>query len=63
MKSYLNWFCERDRNIRFSHISTPIKRKDNKILALKDDIGLNQFTLMDFIQKNFFNLYSSYWIP
>lgn len=34
-----NWLLQGDRNTHFFHLSTILRRKNNRIIVLKDDIG------------------------
>jgi len=38
-KSRVNWMIQGDRNTNFYHVSTLVRRKRNKILAIKNSVG------------------------
>lgn len=51
-----------DRNTTFFHMSTLVKRKKNKIIAIKNSIGewlLDEREVRDYVQKNFQDIYMS----
>ena len=39
LKSRVNWMIQDDRNTSFYHVSTLVRRKRNKIMAIKDAVG------------------------
>lgn len=39
LKSRVNWMIQGDRNTSFYHVSTLVRRKRNKIMAIKDVVG------------------------
>ena len=39
LKSRVNWMIQGDRNTAFYHVSTLVRRKRNKIMAIKDSVG------------------------
>lgn len=60
-KSRCSWWEMGDRNTRFFHTSTIIRRKKNKILALKDSNGewiYDQDVLVGMVRTFYLNLFS-----
>ena len=62
LKSRVNWMILGDRNTSFYHISILVRRKRNRILAMKNSVGewlYKEREVMDYIRKGFKDLYSS----
>ena len=62
MKSRYNWFIQGDRNTRFFHISTVIRRKRNIIFCLQDDQGnwvCDEHGVAELVRSGFVKLFSS----
>ena len=62
VKSRYNWLIQGDRNTRFFHISTLIRRKRNKISCLKDDQGnwvRDEHGVVKLVRSGFVKLFSS----
>ena len=62
LKSRINWMIFGDRNTSFYHLSTIVRRKRNKILAIKNSVGdwlTDEMEVMDYIRKSFIELYTT----
>ena len=62
LKSRVGWVVDGDRNTKFFHTSTIIRRRFNKILRLKNSVGEwleNSDIIRDHIQSAFIDLFSS----
>ena len=62
LKSRLNWMIFGDRNTSFYHMSAIVRRKRNKIQAIKnsvDDWLLDEREVMEHIRKSFMELYTT----
>ena len=62
LKSWVKWMIQGDRNTTFYHVSTLVRRKRNKILEIKDNVGEWMFEENDikgFIRAGFGELYTT----
>ncbi|KAL0007752.1 hypothetical protein SO802_009254 [Lithocarpus litseifolius] len=62
MKSRVNWMIQGDRNTAFYHVSTLVRQKGNKILAIKDNVGewiFEENDIKGFIRAGFGELYTT----
>ena len=62
LKSRVNWMILGGRNTSFYHFSTLVRRKRNRISAIKNSVGdwlFEEREVMDYIRKGFEGLYSS----
>ena len=62
LKSRVNWLIDGDRNNKFFHISTLVRRRRNKILSLKDGSGCwcsQAHEVEDMVQLFFKNLFQT----
>ncbi|XP_028778230.1 uncharacterized protein LOC114734750 [Neltuma alba] len=56
------WITEGDRNTRFYHLKTRIRRKKNRVLALKNEMGIwieEEDNLKEWVVKYFKKLYTT----
>lgn len=61
-KYKIQWLNQSDSNTKFFHISTKIRRRKNKILSLKDDVGnwmFDQNAIVGHISEYFQNLFTN----
>ncbi|XP_030923527.1 uncharacterized protein LOC115950472 [Quercus lobata] len=62
LKARLNWMVFGDRNTLFYHMSAIVRRKRNKIQAIKNSVGdwlLDEREVMEYIKKSFMELYTT----
>ena len=62
LKSRVNWMILGDINTSFYHLSTIVRRKKNRISAIKNSVSdwlFEEREVMDYIRKGFEGLYSS----
>lgn len=62
LKSRINWMILGDRNTSLYHISTLVRRKRNRITAIKNSVGdwlYEEREVMEYIRKGFEDLFSS----
>ncbi|XP_050247698.1 uncharacterized protein LOC126695106 [Quercus robur] len=62
LKSRVNWMIQGDRNTTFYHVSTLVRRKRNKILAIKNSVGdwINEENgIKEFIRAGFMDTFTS----
>jgi ribonuclease HI len=62
LKSRVGWVVDGDRNTKYFHTSTIIRRRFNKILRLKNSVGdwlENSDVIRDHIQSGFIDLFST----
>lgn len=62
LKSRVNYMIQGDRNTAFYHVSTLVRRKQNKILAIKDYVGkwiYEENDIKEFIRTGFGELYTT----
>ena len=62
LKSRVNWSIQGDRNTSFFHMSTLVRRKRNKITAIKNSVGdwINEEQqVMEFVHRGFSEMYTS----
>ena len=60
LKSRVNWMIQGDRNTSFYHVSTLVRRKRNKIMAIKDAVGdwiHEEEEVKNFIRSGFNKIY------
>ena len=62
LKSRVNWMIQRDRNMAFYHVSTLVRRKRNKILAIKNAVGdwiQQEEVVKDFVKNGYSEIYTT----
>lgn len=62
LKSWVSWMIQGDRNTAFYHVSTLVRQKLNKILAIKDNVGewlFEENDIKGFIRAGFGDLYTT----
>lgn len=62
LKSRVNWMIQGDNNTFFYHVSTLVRRKRNKIMAIKDIVGNwihEEDEINNFIRSGFNEIYST----
>ena len=62
LKSQVNWLIQGDRNTAFYHVSTLVRRKRNKMLAIKDNMGEwlhEENEVKEFIREGFSIIYTT----
>ena len=62
LKSRVNWMIQRDRNMAFYHVSTLVRRKRNKILAIKNAVGdwiQQEEAVKDFVKNGYSEIYTT----
>ena len=62
MKAHISWMVEGDHNTSFFHTSTLVRRRRNKIHALKDHMGnwlQGDREVAEHIRKGFMDLFST----
>jgi len=62
LKSRVNWLVQGDRNSNFYHVSTLVRRKRNRILAIKDSVGewiFEERDVKEYIRNGFEGIYTS----
>ena len=62
LKSRVNWMVFGDRNTSFYHLLAIVRRKRNRISAIKISVGdwlFEESDIMDHINKSFKDLYST----
>ena len=66
LKSQINWTVQGDRNTSFFHLSTLVRRKRNRITAIKNRVGewlMEEENIANYIQRGFEDIYSSKLFP
>lgn len=62
LKSRVNWLVEGERNTSFFHVTTLVRRKRNRIDAIKNTVGewvFEEEDIMNVVRKGFQDLFSS----
>ncbi|XP_075633970.1 uncharacterized protein LOC142606522 [Castanea sativa] len=62
LKSRVNWMVQGDRNIAFYHVSTLVRRKRNRIMAIRNAVGewiYEENAIKEFIRSGFNWVYTS----
>jgi len=62
LKSRVNWMIQGDRNTTFYHVSTLVRRKRNKILAIKDAVGewiYQEEDVKEFVKNGYNDIYTT----
>ena len=62
LKSRVNWMIQGDRNTAFYHVSTLVRRKRNKILAIKNTVGewlYKEEEVKDFVMNGYRDIYTT----
>ncbi|XP_030943405.1 uncharacterized protein LOC115968223 [Quercus lobata] len=62
LKSRVNWMIQGDRNTTFYHVSTLVRSKRNKIMAIKNTVGdwiIEEGEIKDFIRSGYEQIFLS----
>lgn len=62
LKFRINWMVFGDKNTSFYHLSTIVRRKRNRISAMKNSVGdwlYDEREVMNYIRKSFMELYTT----
>ena len=62
LKSRVSWMIQGDRNTAFYHVSTLVRRKRNKILAIKNAVGdwiQQEEVVKDFVKNGYSEIYTT----
>ena len=62
LKSRVNWMIQGDRNTAFYHVSTLVRRKRNKILAIKNAVGdwiQQEEAVKEFVKNGYSDIYTT----
>ena len=62
LKSKVNWMIQGDRNTAFYHVSTLVRRKRNKILAIKTAVSdwiQQEEVVKDFVKNGYSEIYTT----
>ena len=62
LKSRVNWMIQGDRNTAFYHVSTLVRRKRNKILAIKNAVGewiQQEKAVKEFVKNGYSDIYTT----
>ena len=62
LKSKINWTVQGDRNTSFFHLSTIVRRKRNRIIAIKNRVEewlMEEENIANYIQRGFEDIYST----
>ena len=62
LKSRVNWMIQGDRNTAFYHVSTLVRRKRNKILAIKYLVGewiYQEEDVKEFMKNGYSDIYTT----
>ena len=62
LKSRVNWMVQGDRNTAFYHVSTLVRRKRNKILAIKYLVGewiYQEEDVKEFVKNGYSDIYTT----
>ena len=62
LKSRVNWMIQGDKNTAFYHVSTLVRRKRNKILAIKYLVGewiYQEEDVKEFVKNGYSDIYTT----